>query len=52
MAEHTKICELPASERVTRDSLSNKVVVGRAFSYLISVTVSLLMKIISPFQAV
>jgi hypothetical protein len=52
IAEHTRTLELPASDKVVWDSLSNKVVVGREFVSLTSVVVSLLTKITSPFQAV
>jgi len=52
MAEQTRTLEFPASDKVTYDVLSSSVVFGKAFVSLTSVTVSLLMKMISPFHEV
>ena len=52
IAEHTKILELPASERGAKADLSSLVDSGSAFVSLTSVIVNLLMKMISPFHAV
>ena len=52
MAEQTLTLEFPAGVKVTYDDLSSSVVFGNAFVSFTSVTVSLLMKIISPFHEV
>ena len=52
MAEQTKILEFPASVGGVNADLSRRVESGREFDSLTSVTVSLLMKISSPFQEV
>jgi len=52
IAEHTRIYELPASESEVTDTLSNRVLSGRALDSLTSDNVNLLMKISSPFQEV
>ena len=50
IAEQHNTLDLPASESDTTDSLSSKVVSGRALVSLTSVRVSLLTKMISPFH--
>ena len=52
IAEHTRICEFPASERDVTDYLSRSDESGRALDSFTSVNVNLLTKISSPFQAV
>ena len=52
MAEHTRILELPASDRETESDLSSKVESGKALVSLTSDVVNLLIKINSPFQEV
>lgn len=52
MAEHTRMLELPASEREVTDDLSKRVESGRDPVSLTSERVNLLMKISSPFQDV
>ena len=51
IAEHTRIYEFPASVRDTTDTGSNSVFVGRELVNYTSERVSLLIKIISPFQS-
>ncbi len=52
MAEHTNTLEFPASEREVTDTLSRSVESGSELVSLTSDSVSLLMKISSPFQDV
>jgi hypothetical protein len=52
IAEHTRTYEFVASEREVIDYLSRRVLSGKALVSLTSLKVSLLMKIISPFQEV
>lgn len=52
MAEHTRMLEFPASDRDVTDYLSKRVESGREFVSLTSDSVSLLMKMSSPFQDV
>ena len=52
MAEHTRICEFPASDRDVTDYLSRRDESGSSFDSFTSVNVNLLMKISSPFQEV
>ena len=52
IAEQTKMLEFPASDKLVVEALSRRVVSGNALVSLTSLTVSLLMKISSPFQAV
>lgn len=52
MAEHTRILEVPASEREVTDCLSKRVESGRALVSLTSESVNLLTNMSSPFQDV